>query len=203
METPSLPSAEIDSGLVWPPLPGRELVRQALEGAVIRDHRVVDDDVVITLHGWRLHSPAWFNDVEDARAMLLAWAQTHTRLLSLLSRRRCVFVSADRGGYRVWQLVGSEVSVWQRLADLEPDVDVAAVLAELCAICRHVEATWSLAPHPLPCTLETIGAADGVFVGLLPTTQRLLEHPVAPVRSSRLLQQMQEFKHVAVGQVFE
>ena len=196
-----LPVAEIDSGLVWPPLHGRALVREALDGAVVRDHRVVDDDVVITLHGWRLHSPAWFADVETARAQLLAWVKTHTTLLAWLSSRRCVFVGADGAGYRLWQLVGSELSVWQRLAMLEHAevVDVSTGFAHLCAVCSSVAATWSVAPHPLPCTLETIGAANGVFVGLLPTVERLLEHPTVPVRSSRLIKQMQEFLQSTAG----
>ncbi len=193
--TPSLPAADIDSGLVWPPLPGRALVHDAMQGAVIRDHRVVDNDVVITLHGWRLHSPGWFDDVEAARTMLVAWAQAHTRLLALLSVRRCVFVSADGDGYRLWQLVGTELSVWQRLTDLQHATidDVSAGFSHLCTVCSSVEAAWSAAAHPLPCTLETISATDGAFVGLLPTVDRLLEQPTMAISSARLLQHMQVF----------
>lgn len=197
MVTPVLPAAEIDRGLVWPPLLGRALLQHALADAVVCDHHHLDDDVVITLRGWRLHSPAWFNDVEAARAVLVTWAQAHTRLLALLSSQRCVFVCADAGGYRVWQLVRLEVSVWQRLMALEHHVDVDAAaeanaeVKRLRTVCGDVAQRWSAAAHRLPCTLETIGAHDGAFIGLLPVAERLLDDPVVPINSSRLLQHLQ------------
>ncbi|HEY1098337.1 MAG TPA: hypothetical protein VGF99_05395 [Myxococcota bacterium] len=162
------PPGVVLSGLIWPPLTGRALLQTALQAPSSSMSSSSAPQVLTTAHGWRLHTPGTFTDIDTARAALIAWARVHEELAAFVSTSRCVLVADDDEiGWRLWQVVGPSPSVWTQLSSALAGRDhdaIASAITTVTSTCTQVGKTW---PTSLPCTLETVGV-DGRFVSLMP-----------------------------------
>ena len=124
------PIDSIGEGLIWPPVEGRILIKQAQL-----------DDVQWDLSADELHSGrgrAWFfaacgrplNSVEKAKALLLRYAREHVKYRPVLSSERCLAVlSSDNRHWQLWQIVKRRTS----LRDLIERSSWSGVSAEVVA----------------------------------------------------------------------
>jgi signal recognition particle receptor subunit beta len=161
-----VPTADVPSGLVWPPVEGRILLRHAMN-----DHpRISQDDsgdhVANLGTGFRLRSTAdaAFQDLDDGRAALVAWARLHVSAHALLSKQRCVVLTAapDRG-FRLWQIVRVEPSVRELLIGGWEYLAPKIVARQLAAVCRLLADALALCKREgleFDCTLDTIGISE-------------------------------------------
>jgi signal recognition particle receptor subunit beta len=188
-EAPWTPSHDVASGLVWPPVEGRILLREAAHERVRARNTPQGDWSVDLPNGWHCHSSAGacFTEFDRGRAALVEWARLHSSAQSLTSKRRCVVLAeTGDGSYRLWQVLRHEPSLRALFFDDFESLDPASaarlltVAGRLLTEARDICTALSL---PLPCTLDTIGVSefDGpVFVGLVPLAPRLEEGPVNP-----------------------
>ena len=137
-----------------------------------------DGDHTATLQsGYRAHSShqAWFSELEDGRAALIAWARRHVSAQSLLSKGRCIVLAgSSEGGCRLWQVVRCEPSLRELFIDgcdsLIPR-HAARQLASAARFLAEARATCTANAIELPCTLDTISVSElgqAVFVGNFP-----------------------------------
>lgn len=179
---PRAPSADVPSGLIWPPVEGRIILHEATEGlsTVVTSK---GDCLAVASKPWRVHSraAASFSGVEEGRAALISWARFHAVHQTAISRRRCIILvaedSAPESPWRLWQIMHAERS----LADILIESFAASTFAaaERIADCARllINAQQRLA---LPCTLYTIGQnelGDPMYVGLMPAID---ERPLPP-----------------------
>lgn len=165
-----LPSHEVPSGLVWPPVAGRILLREAMQDSV-SSHVSADGDHEAELpSGYRAHSSAlaWFSELEDGRAALIAWARRHVSAQSILSKGRCIVLArSGEGGCRLWQVVRREPS----LRELFIDGSESAIPRHAARFLAEARNTCAAHALGLPCTLDTIGVSElgeAIFVGDFP-----------------------------------
>lgn len=201
---PRLPDATIPSGWVWPPINGRILLQEATaRGSPVAQELSPREWVADSPSGWRFHSPPGgaFGDHESARAALIHWAQVHASLATWMSPHRCVALSETEHGYRLWQVVRLETTVWKRLADALRSRDtsrISRLVTEAAELCARASDHWSRAPWELPCTLETVSALDGSFVSLVPEARSV--RPPEPVdRRARLWHQLETLLRGELG----
>ncbi|MFT3842732.1 MAG: GTPase domain-containing protein [Myxococcaceae bacterium] len=167
-----VPDAQIPGGGIWPPINGRVLLQEASAGEVAARETTPGEWIALGNNGWRFHSApgALFGDAETGRAALIRWAQAHASLSSWLSPHRCVALCEEPGGFRLWQVVRNEPTLYQRVSAAIESNDkrrIGSEVREAIATCIRVAERWAASPWELPCTLETIGL-DGSFVSLLP-----------------------------------
>lgn len=175
-DAPGVPSHDLPSGFVWPPVEGRIVLREAAtDGARARLDAVGDYEAALA-GDWRAHSSATavFTTLDEARARLIAWAREHASAQSLLSRQRCIALAETGDGrWRLWQVVHRQPSLREWLSANETSGDPQQVQRRVSATLRSIgqaRATARAAALALPCTLDTIGVADGVgprYVGLV------------------------------------
>lgn len=180
-----LPSYEVPSGLVWPPVEGRIFLREAMSEPLATRVTPSGDHVGFNV-GYRAHSAAEavFDDLEEAREMLIAWARAHVSAQPLLSRGRCVVLAAtDDGRFRLWQLIRSEPSLRHLFVDgceaLIPR-HVARQLATACRLMSQAQATCARHSISLACTLDTVGISDSsqpIYVGEMTLGAGTVERP--------------------------
>lgn len=201
---PPLPDATIPSGWVWPPINGRILLQEATaQGAPVAQELSPREWVADSPSGWRFHSPPGgaFGDHESARSALIQWAQVHASLATWTSPHRCVALSQTEHGFRLWQVVRLEPTVWKRLADALRTRDasrISRLVAEAAELCARASDHWARAPWELPCTLETVSALDGTFVSLVPEARSV--RPAEPVdRRARLWHQLETLLRGELG----
>lgn len=173
-DAPLAPTHEVPSGLVWPPIDGRIVLRDASRPHA-RGHGDAAGNWVASLAGdWQAHSAAdaVFTDREEGRERLVAWARAHTSALGLLSRQRCIALAETGDGrWRLWQVVLSHPSLREHLADADGAVDVVhrlGAIGRALAEAREASASSSLCP---PCTLDTLGLSElgrAIYVGMAP-----------------------------------
>lgn len=172
-----LPSHEVASGLVWPPVQGRILLREAMTGETRPQLGPAGDYSAVLASGHRAHSPsrAHFAELEPGRELLIGWARRHAACQALLSRARCIVLSgAAHEGYRLWQVVRSEPSLRELFVEgcdsmiprhaARQLATASRLLSEAQAFCEQHDAN-------LPCTLDTIGVSElgqAVYVGDFP-----------------------------------
>jgi signal recognition particle receptor subunit beta len=172
-----LPSLEVPSGLIWPPVEGRILLRQALQAPARSSLDTDGHRLAILPGGQRASSPreGTFEDLEQGRKALLAWARLHSLAREVLSKGRCILLSpAPVGGYRLWQVVRAEPSLRELFVDgcdtmlprhaARQLANAGRLLAEALAAC----ATHGVA---LACTLDTVGVSElgtPIYVGDMP-----------------------------------
>jgi len=186
---PRPPSYDVPSGLVWPPVEGRIVLREATLEGVELERNDAGDFVTELPGGWRVHSAAdaCFAELESGRAALIGWARLHASSLDLLSSRRCIVLAETGDGqFRLWQVVRQEPSLRELfVGGFEPSNGPAAarllaIAARLLTEARYVCARASL---PLPCTLDTVGVSEHdkpIFVGLVPHADRTKSEPEDP-----------------------
>lgn len=172
-----LPSAEVPSGLIWPPVEGRILLRTAMTGMGSSTLDGAGDQRAALATGHRAQSPrlASFREVEDGRDTLIAWARLHVSAQGLLSKGRCiVLAAAGDGGFRLWQIVRAEPSLRELFVDGCDDMvprHAARQLASVCRLLTEAQAFCTFQGLRLECTLDTIGVSDvgrPIYVGDFP-----------------------------------
>lgn len=165
---PRCPAADVAPGLVWPPIEGRIVLREALAESP-RARVTTSGDCVAGVGGaWRLHSraSAVWSELEAARAALITWARQHVAAGAALSRRRCLVVAeTGDGGWRLWQVVPREPTL-RELIESAPlgDDEADRLVHQLGERCAG-------AAIDLPLSIDTVGLAElnrPVFVGLMP-----------------------------------
>jgi hypothetical protein len=174
-DLPLAPDETVGSGLVWPPIEGRVLLREATLGAP-RITRADGGYAGTSDAGHRLYSlsASSYEDVEVGRAALLAWARLHALHQESLSSPRCIVLAEDGAGkHRLWQIVRTCPSLRDRLASVLGARDhtmIAAALLDaalrLTELARRVEDTGA----PIVVTLDSTGVNEGEtrYVGLVP-----------------------------------
>jgi signal recognition particle receptor subunit beta len=171
-----LPDADVPSGLIWPPIEGRILLREALTSQGEASAGADGAYCTLLASGYRAHSTAdaWFPQLDEAREALINWARLHAGAQPLLSRARCVVLGAAEGGFRLWQLVRVEPSLRQLFVDGCDDMIPRHAARQLASACRMLGRALALAElqaSPLPCTLDSVGiseSGDPSYVGDFP-----------------------------------
>lgn len=171
---PPVPTASVPGGMIWPPIGGRIVLHEAVAEPPVLEATMDGSWTGVSRGRMRLHSYAAdiFPDAEASRRALVDWARWHTALLPRLSPRRCVLAAqADRGAWRLWQIVSGErtlrVALEQVLSRGAPD----QVARGLLDVVRSFDEGFSaLAPLGLHCSLDTLGFVESglVYVGLTP-----------------------------------
>jgi len=170
---PRLPDARVPSGAIWPPVEGRMVLHEATAGD-LAIHRVGEGDWIAGIgSGWRVHSAAaaQFDQFDDGRQSLLAWARVHAGHAELLSPSRCI-VLAEAGveSWRLWQIVKLTASLRSWLVDAAA-LDASELFARLALAAATLgEAHARCAETRLSPTLDTIGRGPrgAQFVALMP-----------------------------------
>jgi hypothetical protein len=171
-----LPSHEAPSGLVWPPVEGRILLRNAMSEGAQTEIDADGDYFALLESGHRAHSSshAHFSDLDAGRDLLIGWARRHVSAQGILSKGRCIVLSGSAGNYRLWQVVRVEPSLRELFVDGCENMIPRHAARQLATAGRLLnEAHAFCASHdvPLPCTLDTIGVSDigqAIFVGDFP-----------------------------------
>ena len=172
-----LPSHDVPSGLIWPPVEGRILLREAMSAPVSSVRNAAGDHRVSLTSGHRAQSPcdASFHEVEDGRNTLISWARLHVSAQGLLSKGRCIVLAATGdGGFRLWQIVRAEPSLRERFVDGWDSMvprHAARQLASVCHLLAEAQAFCARQGVRLHCTLDTIGVSDlgkPIYVGDFP-----------------------------------
>lgn len=197
---PPVPGPDLPGGWIWPPVNGRVLLQEASIGMGAPEEHDGNWSAA-SESGWRFRSGAdcVFDDLDEARGALLRWAQLHAALAPWLSSQRCIALTEAGGGtFRIWQVVRSEPSLRQIMIDALSSGDrarIEASFSEAATLCTRAAQRWALAPCELPCTLETIGAAEATpFVSWMPPLTAT--RPPAQIdRRAKLYSQLHRLAH--------
>lgn len=174
-DVPLGPDERVASGLVWPPIDGRVVLREATLAAP-RIARVDGGYAATSESGYRLYSltGSAFDDLETGRASLLAWARVHAALGETLSAPRSIALAEEGAGrYRLWQIVRTRPSLRERLATVlgaRETAEIAAALLDAAMRLTELAARVSDAGSYLPVTLDSAGVQgdETRYVGLVP-----------------------------------
>jgi signal recognition particle receptor subunit beta len=171
------PSHEVPSGLVWPPVEGRIVLRQAVGAATALDVEEVGDELVVSNREFVLRSEreALFTDLETGRQQLIEWARLHAGAQPLLSPARCIVLAetSDRS-FRLWQVVRREPSLRQAFAEGTGSGEathLALSLANLSRLLSEAGYLCAATALALPCSLDTLGASElnrPRYIGTMP-----------------------------------
>jgi signal recognition particle receptor subunit beta len=172
LSTPRLPSPDAPSGLVWPPVEGRIVLREAMNGHRLELAHVRDSWLALDSR-FRVQSAddATFPDVDEGRAQLIAWARVHVAAQPLLSKRRCLVLADTHDGWRLWQIVRREPTLRELLGqrrDPAAATDLARRLAHASRLLAEAQALCAVKSLSLTCVLDTIGVSEldqPVYVG--------------------------------------
>ena len=177
-DTTRLPDENVATGLVWPPIEGRNWLLDARRDEPERLAHSAIGWVAESARGWRFHSPesARYPRSDLARAALVSWARLHMQHSKLLSSPRVIAVAADgRLGFRLWQMYRKSPSLRERLAehlDLREGAIIASVVMEHARLLLEAEARVRAASDNayVRVTLDNVGVVrdDLRFVGLFP-----------------------------------
>lgn len=108
LPSPVLPSPEAESGWIWPPTTGRNLLRKALLHPATRMTQRSDETLLEQIHRapeHRLHisSEHRYPELESARKALVALARTKSQLGTLLPTESVLsLASASDGSFWIW-----------------------------------------------------------------------------------------------------
>lgn len=180
-----LPSHEAPSGLVWPPVEGRILLRNAMSARAQSEMNAHGDHFALLESGHRAHSSslAHFGELDAGRELLIGWARRHVSAQGILSKGRCIVLSGTAGDYRLWQVVRIEPSLRELFVDGCESMIPRHAARQLATASRMLgEAHAFCASHDvsLPCTLDTIGVSDvgqAVYVGDFPFSSGAFDVP--------------------------
>ncbi len=163
---PRLPNHEVPSGLVWPPVEGRILLRDAVTGPIEGQLTESGGYEAVLPSGFRASSPAAasFADLDDGKRMLVNWARFHSSAQGLLSKGRCIVLAGTADGrYRLWQILRAEPSLRELFLDGCETVlprHAARQLATAIRLFADAQTKCAAGDMPLECTLDTIGASE-------------------------------------------
>lgn len=172
---PLLPSSDVPTGMIWPPVNGRLILHEIAAGApcIVR---LANGDWGARIGGrWGIHSAqgARFDSLDSGREALVNWARMHVASAQLLSDRRCIVLSqGGQGCYRLWQLIALEPSLLDQFkASLgqDPASFVESLLRVVECLMRAAE-DWLQAACWLPLSLRKVGntATGPRFLGNMP-----------------------------------
>lgn len=102
---PAPPDARVESGLVWPPVDGRAVLREIAKSHIQLSCSEQGDWSGIAQDRWQIYSAASavFDDINAGRVVLVEAARTHAT--SARAQDRCVALANDgRGRWRLWQI---------------------------------------------------------------------------------------------------
>jgi hypothetical protein len=169
-----LPSQDVASGLVWPPVEGRIFLREVTKTPLLSKLTPNGDHRGTFSTGHRAHSAveAVFDEIDEGRAMLVAWARAHVSAQALLSKGRCIVLAATGDGRaRLWQIVREEPSLRQLFIgdgeNLGPRL-AARQLATASRLLGEAQTACVRDSLALSCTLDTIGVSESgrpIYVG--------------------------------------
>jgi signal recognition particle receptor subunit beta len=131
--TPRLPTSDVPSGGVWPPVEGRIVLHEAERSHPTPASRE-GGDWQAGDHRWQWHSyrEDVFGSAAEARAALLQWARWHAGAHRLLSTPRAIALCEGvPGGWRLWQVVG-------RVGTLADQVRAAIAAGDAMEIASHL-----------------------------------------------------------------
>ncbi|HEY0254754.1 MAG TPA: GTPase domain-containing protein [Kofleriaceae bacterium] len=196
---PRAPNRSVPSGAIWPPVEGRAIMSEVAD-LNSSPHQFGNGDWVIGLgSGWRVVSrrDAVFSTLDEGRAALIQWARLHAASGTVLSSRRCIVLSesGDDGSWRLWQVVRVEESLRENMAraldEATPEHAIER-LFEASKLLLDTVTRVAASPLDLPCTLDSVGIADGgaVYIGLMP--QAVPEQPRQIVAPQTLLRSQLE-----------
>jgi GTPase SAR1 family protein len=165
-QLPQLPTPDVASGMVWPPVEGRIILHEiAVHKAEL--YRSDDGDWLATsIPNWHIHSykEALFDNLDKARQQLIHWAHLHLATLSLLSPRRClVLTGTPEQGWRLWQVVRKTESLRNHLDKIlagDQAEKIAGGIWETVSILMASAEKFATASCSLPHSVETISCSD-------------------------------------------
>jgi signal recognition particle receptor subunit beta len=172
--TPRLPSSDLPSGMIWPPVGGRLILNEMADRPPAI--RLMSDGAWRGQLGeWSVESPAGalYADAEAGRHALVEWAQAHAACGALLSNRRAIALTVDAmGQYRLWQIVATAVTLRTQLAasiSSDPAMLAARLLEATRALAHLAQASVSVGCK-LPLDLEelSVEAELPCYCGFMP-----------------------------------
>jgi GTPase SAR1 family protein len=159
-QVPLLPTSDVASGMVWPPVEGRIILHE-IDTCKAEPYRSnAGDWSAASMLNWHIHSykESIFHNLEEARQQLIHWAHRHLATQALLSPRRCLALTGTQEqGWRIWQVVRKTESLRDYLnmilATEQPE-RIADGLQETASVL--MTAAEKFAGPSLPCRIETI-----------------------------------------------
>jgi hypothetical protein len=194
-DPPALPSGDLPSGMIWPPVNGRLILHRATEGGVALTRQVNGDWIGAAGNVWQLHSPAGtrFATLEQGHGALVFWARIHAASAHVISSERCVVLCKDGSGqFRLWQIVRIERSLRDAL-NLALRAGPGVIAKELVALTRaflSAAERFASAACWLPLSLRNVGAlpTGTCFLGHMPDPRRARPaEPRTPAAALKLL----------------
>lgn len=184
---------DVPSGLVWPPVEGRILLREALPAPASLELGASRERPDLA-PGYRASSPpaASFEELDEGRKALVGWARLHVSAASLLTRQRCILLAEDAAGaFRLWQIVQAEPSLRELFVDgCETMIarHAASQLVRASRLLGEAQLLCQASALPLACTLDSVGVSDAgspVFVGDMPLSASDASVPTAAAQMAR------------------
>jgi signal recognition particle receptor subunit beta len=172
--TSELPTSEVPSGLVWPPIEGRIMLHHATAEPPGSVQRSDAEYSCVGASGWIFYSAsqAIFPDLNSARAALVAWARAHVCHLDIITEQRCVVVVQDREHFRLWQVIRTcrNLSDEVREAAHHGGSQFALTVAEAAAGFARAASLFANDARSLPLRLEWVsaGATGPRYSGPMP-----------------------------------
>ena len=174
---PSLPTADVETGFIWPAHTGRmvltKLAHHAEEQTISLD---ADGRGEVVLDGYRLRTAAElrFEDREAARQALVRAARERTQLERLLAPETVLVAQPARDGalwlWTIQPVVPMLAEAVASAPDRQPNVvrDYAVAIADVVRTCLRNDMTVSLDP-------ESFGVSDGTirYVGDIAATSSI------------------------------
>lgn len=185
---PAAPTSAAPSGLVWPPMAGRIVLRELEAHSLEVEPRADGAWTAVAGGRWRLVSEAGlvFDGMESGRNRLLEAARIHTALEPLLSERRAlVLAETGDGRWRLWKIVRVEGSLQDAASVALAGTDAAAAASSLFDIADALvdaDRRFREARAPLIATLNQLSASKGRsrYLGIVPDSARPVKPAVAP-----------------------
>ncbi|MEZ4360061.1 MAG: GTPase domain-containing protein [Kofleriaceae bacterium] len=172
---PRVPSIDVESGALWPPVEGRMLLHEAAAAGLVA-HRIGEGEWAAGLGtDWRVHSSPSdeYKIFSEGRRALIHWAREHARCVSLLSPQRCVALGdTGLGTWRLWQVVRGAQPLRDWLIESAHDpvqvlherlvetCDIVADMLRRCEVTRLCPRLSNIGRRP--------GRSGGQYVGLMP-----------------------------------
>jgi hypothetical protein len=104
---PALPDDRVASGLIWPPIGGRTILREISQLRVSLQRSGDGEWLGDADDRWKLRSPAAavFGAIEQGRALLVRSAQVYAAVGHASALNRCLALAEDGSGrYRLWHM---------------------------------------------------------------------------------------------------
>ncbi|MFO1349300.1 MAG: GTPase domain-containing protein [Gammaproteobacteria bacterium] len=182
---PRLPDVQLTAGAIWPPVAGRIALHEMTDKPTAMA-RQADGSWVAQAGRWRLVSATdqVFQNMEEGRKGLLAYARRYKSIEALLSNHRCMALAPDAGNqWRLWEIVRAERTLADILKEALSDRNPIALATQVLRVANnllHVTEAFSSSPLPLRARPETVALIAGkpVYIDLLPAPNSAVNEPV-------------------------